>query len=479
MRFHSIGWPTRAYERLLEVLFAALPLAGTLYLIEFQDAGLKFADHGFHILVTGLAVVLSGFIAYVTYLCYRSTRNSLLRYLTLSFLGFAVCYAPHSIFTLLADHNMKLFLIYGPVSRIAMNAFLMVGVLGYRPTEKKAEIPRRAGYWLKWMGGLLLLDLLVYWVVQFSLLPFPVLRVGLEAVSCAMAVFGVAVILYRHWYTSLVMKMFALALIYLVQGSATFLLASPWNHLWWYAHAVTAGGFFLLSYVVMRAYHAAGNLAEVYSLDEMVVALRNSEAQLGRVNHQLYESGHRLTEVNQKLFEANRQLEKLAMQDELTEAYNRRGFLKAAEKELARMRRTGAPGCLLMLDIDHFKQVNDRYGHDGGDLVLKGFAESVRQDLRPSDVFGRLGGEEFAVLLPDTPMESAARIAERIRSGIAAGKVEFGGREIRVTVSIGAAELSAAGGDTLQTMMNLADVRLYQAKASGRDRVVYSDAPST
>lgn len=406
---------TRLYEVFLEAGFTVLPLAGVFYLLNFQDPGLKFMDHQFHIFATAGSVLLSVYIAYVTYLGYRNTHDSLLRNLTLSFIGFAICYAPHSAFTLLADHNMKLFLIYGPVSRVAMTWFMLSGIWSYRYKQDTGETPVPGSYWLRMIGLLGAMDVLVFLIVQYELLPIALVRYTLEGCSLLMASAGVALIYKRGWYRSHVMKVLGLALIYTAQGSATFILASPWNHLWWYAHIITALGFLLLSYIVVRAYHAAGDLSMVYSLDELVLALRDSKQELNKVNRDLRDTAQSLAETNSQLNHANSQLKVLALQDELTGANNRRGFMLAATREVKRAERNESPYAMLMLDIDHFKRVNDEYGHDAGDLVLKRFADIVQKSLRPTDIFGRFGGEEFLVMLPDSPMDTALSTAERIR----------------------------------------------------------------
>ncbi len=164
------------------------------------------------------------------------------------------------------------------------------------------------------------------------------------------------------------------------------------------------------------------------------------------------------------------QLEKQAHTDALTGLANRRHFFEKAEAELQRARRYDAPLALLMLDIDHFKDVNDAHGHRAGDRVLQALARTCREVLRSVDVVGRVGGEEFAILLPETPVADAADVAGRLRAAVAATRI---GREegvpLSVTVSIGVAALEP--GVNLDTLMSRADTALYDAKHQGRDRV--------
>jgi diguanylate cyclase (GGDEF)-like protein len=161
----------------------------------------------------------------------------------------------------------------------------------------------------------------------------------------------------------------------------------------------------------------------------------------------------------------------IASTDPLTGALNRRSFTDRALAELARARRYERPVSLLMIDADRFKAVNDTYGHAGGDAVLRALAGHLTATLRPSDVFGRFGGEEFAVLLPETGLVSAEIVAERICAELAALPVQSNGQEIRFTVSIGIAEFEPEATD-IKATLDRADAALYQAKARGRNRVV-------
>ena len=169
-------------------------------------------------------------------------------------------------------------------------------------------------------------------------------------------------------------------------------------------------------------------------------------------------------------------LRELAMQDELTGLYNRRHFTELAESELTRARRTGAPLSIAMLDIDHFKAVNDAFGHPVGDLALKELARCMRETLRTSDVPARLGGEEFVVLLMDTGLEGAVAVTERLRERVGRSEVPAGHQRVaRFTVSGGVAEL--APGERLDSLLARADEALYQAKSDGRNRTVTSIPP--
>jgi diguanylate cyclase (GGDEF)-like protein len=161
----------------------------------------------------------------------------------------------------------------------------------------------------------------------------------------------------------------------------------------------------------------------------------------------------------------------LATTDALTGVANRRSLLRRAEHEFRRARRYGRPMALLLLDLDHFKRVNDTWGHFAGDEALKGLCEVCLGSLRGSDMLGRLGGEEFAVLLPETGVQDACNTAERIRDVVEKLEVAWHGRKIRMTLSIGVATLEPADPD-IYALMRRADLALYTAKDVGRNRVV-------
>lgn len=167
---------------------------------------------------------------------------------------------------------------------------------------------------------------------------------------------------------------------------------------------------------------------------------------------------------------SEQELRRLAMTDALTGAFNRRAFMAEAAAEVDRAGRYGHPLTLQMLDIDHFKKINDTYGHAAGDEALKMFTATVQGLLRASDRLGRLGGEEFALLLPETDREGAMLLAERLRQALSEIEVSSEGRSFSFTTSIGVAARRDDEGpeDTLKR----ADAALYEAKEGGRNRVV-------
>lgn len=179
-----------------------------------------------------------------------------------------------------------------------------------------------------------------------------------------------------------------------------------------------------------------------------------------------------LLAANLKLSEQNITLESLANIDSLTGVLNRRKVMEFFELEYIRAQRTEKSLCVMMLDVDNFKAINDKFGHLVGDTVLADIAHLVIANLRPYDLAGRYGGEEFVLVLPDTPLHKAVQIGERIRKAIKDSIVEINDLKIPVTVSIGIS--SYYQNDTLSTQsLNRADEALFKAKRSGRDRVEF------
>lgn len=164
------------------------------------------------------------------------------------------------------------------------------------------------------------------------------------------------------------------------------------------------------------------------------------------------------------------ELHQMANVDALTELANRRQFQELLDKELQQAAREQRPFCLMILDIDLFKTINDRFGHPGGDVVLKRVAAVIRAHLG-NDVWGaRIGGEEFALVMPATGFETAFRVAEKLREEVAAQRIEVEGESWSVTISVGIAEWGS-GLVTHSDLMRAADHQLYRAKSSGRNRV--------
>jgi diguanylate cyclase (GGDEF)-like protein/PAS domain S-box-containing protein len=171
---------------------------------------------------------------------------------------------------------------------------------------------------------------------------------------------------------------------------------------------------------------------------------------------------------HKRLEEDLRQLTRL---DPLTQLFNRRYFFTQAEQEYQRFRRYHRPMALCMIDIDHFKSVNDRHGHLVGDTVLCAVAQTLYDSLRQVDILARYGGEEFVVLLPETDLQTARASAERLRAAVAERRIETPNGPVSVTLSLGVVAVDNGRSMTLEQLLDAADQMLYRAKQAGRDRV--------
>jgi diguanylate cyclase (GGDEF)-like protein/PAS domain S-box-containing protein len=179
-------------------------------------------------------------------------------------------------------------------------------------------------------------------------------------------------------------------------------------------------------------------------------------------------SGHKLVET---------EMARKAREDYLTGCLNRLGFMERARQELSRARRSGAALSLIVMDLDRFKRINDTHGHQGGDTVLADLLPALGDSLRAHDVFGRVGGEEFFILLPETDIGEAAAVAERFREALEGHAFLCNQRTVQVTASLGCAALRAE--DDLDRLIQRADRRMYLAKNAGRNRVVATDVASS
>lgn len=181
-----------------------------------------------------------------------------------------------------------------------------------------------------------------------------------------------------------------------------------------------------------------------------------------------------LEAYRQRILGQNRELERLATTDPLTGVYNRRYLMDFAIKEFLRSQRYAHLFSVLQMDIDYFKKINDTYGHAVGDEVLKAFTVTCQEALRESDVLGRIGGEEFSIILPETKKEGALVVAERIRRSIAELKVDVNAQGIHFTVSIGVTILRQDDSG-IEAVLRRGDEALYLAKNGGRNKVFLAE----
>ena len=183
-------------------------------------------------------------------------------------------------------------------------------------------------------------------------------------------------------------------------------------------------------------------------------------------------SGRRMVELHAQLVAAREALRDQAATDALTGVANRGTILETLGRELERARRAGTPCAVVFVDVDHFKRVNDVHGHAAGDAVLQHVASTMQSTLRPYDLLGRYGGEEFVVVLPGCDAAAARGVAERLRAAVSASTAPVGEAGLHVTCSMGVAVARDPRGADRDRLLSAADAALYRAKQAGRDRVV-------
>jgi diguanylate cyclase (GGDEF)-like protein len=237
------------------------------------------------------------------------------------------------------------------------------------------------------------------------------------------------------------------------------------------------GGAFLLAVILARQVFALKDITgTAQQIQQLNRDLQESRDQLHDAHEELQAAHEELLTHHEELRKAHARLESLATTDSLTQIANHRAMIDAIDTELARARRFTKTCSLLFLDIDHFKTLNDRHGHPAGDLVLQSFAQIVQPCLRSLDIFGRWGGEEFVVLLPETDVVGAEVIAEKVRSAAAAHLFPIDGG-LHLTCSVGIATFPRDGADR-NHLIAAADKAMYAAKHLGRNQVRVATDPA-
>ena len=238
----------------------------------------------------------------------------------------------------------------------------------------------------------------------------------------------------------------------------------PSRGVWWLAALLLTGqaATMLICNAIDPVRYPAKVQATSYLYAAVVIPL------IARLAHYVTRMQDVIRERGSELRATLAKVQELATRDELTKTYNRRYLGELLDQMSALHIRRQSPMCIALLDIDHFKSVNDRFGHDAGDLVLKRFAGAVQADLRAGDVLGRWGGEEFLLCLPDTSPEHAGLVLSRMRQQMRTVSFEDVAADLKVTFSAGIAELRA--GEPIAETIKRADEAMYRAKHAGRDR---------
>ena len=243
------------------------------------------------------------------------------------------------------------------------------------------------------------------------------------------------------------------------------IVCKPLNNLIDHISQITEGNLNIEEFKAKSSQDEIGRLAKVFN--QMHETIKRQIQELN-AHRELLEK--EVKERTYELEQANKKLDLISRTDELTQLPNRRDMHRTIEKEVDRANRFRKAFSIIFIDIDHFKDVNDTYGHAAGDAVLKSVASTIRSLLRKYDVLARYGGEEFLTLLPETELKDAAHVAERFRKQIENQTIFFGGKEIKVTITLGVAQFDSGQG--AEKCIQLADKALYEGKEHGRNKVI-------
>jgi diguanylate cyclase (GGDEF)-like protein len=244
-----------------------------------------------------------------------------------------------------------------------------------------------------------------------------------------------------------------------------YILGVPLNKLILHIKQITQGNLDIQEIDVGTRYDEIGQLGKAFNIMHSTI-----KRQIGELNAHRDILEQEVRERTKDLEEANKKLDLISKTDELTGLPNRRDMNETIANEVGRVQRTHKPFCFIFIDIDHFKNINDTYGHACGDVILKSVAQTIRGLLRKYDVFARYGGEEFLTLLPETDLEGAAVVAERFRKQIEKMTVRYADFTIKITITLGVAKYDDRLG--ADRSIQMADKALYQGKESGRNRVI-------
>lgn len=453
IKHNAVKLVASGYIRLLLTILALLPILLILYIDSKITPDDVFIAHTFHVIAITMAVVFSAFLSYITWRCYVATGEVLLKWLVFGFWGFTIVYAPHGFLNHHGIDNVWLFVLFGPASRLVLSFCFLVAMLKFGEMIKPEQTSNK-GLWIA-TAIFVAISLVVYWVAKSTSLDLNWWRLLAEYVSVSMFIGSVLWMLVQR-IRGYIPLLYSIAMVWFALSCWSFTIGSVWDHQWWLAHIIFAAGFLLLSYGVVQAFLTTGSFKTIYSQSDLF--------------KQIIQEKKKTEQALLELQQVNEKLEELAATDPLTGIANRREFMNRAEEEMSRANRNGTDLCMMVIDFDHFKDINDEHGHQAGDKVLKQFVRLSKEIMRPSDLLGRIGGEEFALLLPETSLSSAAKVAERLRQYIEESSVVVSKQKIKMTISIGLTQ-HRPKVDTVKKWLHRADELLYQAKDKGRNRV--------
>lgn len=289
---------TRLYATLILVSFSLFPALGLAYLYFFQNPEIKFVAHFAHEIAIGVALLQSGFIAWIAWLCFQYSGEKFLRWLAIGFLGFTFVYACHGAFTRFSADNIWQFVLYGPASRLTMACCFFTGLLHY--TKPAVAVKNRPGLSsiTPWLAVFAIINVVVFVIANTSWAPKAAR--ALEITSLSVTLLCVGLVLIRGIRSPL-LSIFTVSLLFFAQSSAAFLLSSAWNHIWWFAHVIFATGFIFLSYGVIQAFLTTRSFATVFSQEQLMDQVHIEKARVDEALSNLEVSNQELEDANELL----------------------------------------------------------------------------------------------------------------------------------------------------------------------------------
>lgn len=280
----------RLYEKWLLAGMALIPGVTIWYLLNFLSIPMpRFESHEWHELVIAISIVSGLFISYVSWRSYQASGEIFLRWVTAAFLVFSLVYAPHGFLTRFADHNIWLFLLFGPASRFAMLCCLTIGLLQYgKPPENLSKTNQNRFFWHVLTCSAVIVGVVA--AVAFSSFAGSLwVRLTMEVGALTLCLTSLGIMLWRR-IDSPLMVFFAIALMVFAQADLAFMLGKPWDHLWWLAHVIFAAGFFILSWGVVRALLTTRSFSMAYSQEKLMRALEHGKVESETLNKHLQAS---------------------------------------------------------------------------------------------------------------------------------------------------------------------------------------------
>ena len=277
----------RLYQGLQLLAVALSPCVAIWYVATFSaEPPPRFENHLFHEVAITVATVIGGFVSYVSWRSYQESGEIFLRWLTVGFLAFTLIYAPHGLLTRTAHHNIWLFLLFGPVSRLAMLGCMVYGLTQYGKPAEDVKAVEASGFWRMVVAACAVAVVGVVVLAYSPIASSPWTRMPLET-GAALLCLGSVAVMARRRITSPLMMFFAVALLLFAQAALAFILAKPWDHLWWLAHAIFATGFSVVSWGVIRALLTTKAFASAFSQEQLMRALELETQQLDAANLEL------------------------------------------------------------------------------------------------------------------------------------------------------------------------------------------------